>query len=144
MTDNLDYEEEPPTAREEAEKPDREHLRPVAWLFGRQLVRSLKYTLIYTAFGEKLDPRDWMNPRAYTFAGGGAAASSPASASEGAAAVSCPPPWSRRAAGAAAQDEGDFWFDYLSDTGDGTKAVYSLAYLCMSDLWVKDPGHRQP
>jgi hypothetical protein len=155
MTDALDYEEEPPTARQEAEREKeeaerdkggrpREHQRPVAWLFGRQLVRSLKYTLIYTAFGEKLDPRDWMNPRAYTFAGGGPAAAPPPSASGGAAGDACPPPWSPRPAGAAAQDEGDFWFDYLSDTGDGTKAVYSLAYLCMSDLWVKDPGGRQP
>lgn len=149
MTDPLNYEEEPPSAqkeaeREAAEQPKREHQSPVAWLFGRQLVRSLKYTLIYTAFGEKLDPRDWMNPRAYTFAGGGAAAVSPASAGEGAAADSCPAPWRPRPEGAAAEDAGDFWFDYLSDTGDGTKAVYSLAYLCMSDLWVPDPGDRQP
>ncbi|HZB44154.1 MAG TPA: hypothetical protein VE360_02865, partial [Pyrinomonadaceae bacterium] len=35
--------------------------------------------------------------------------------------------------------EGEFWFDYLSDTGDGVTAVYSLAYLSMSDLWVKKP-----
>ncbi len=144
MTDPLNFEEAPPTAQEEAEHPEREHQRPVAWLFGRQLVRSLKYTLIYTAFGEKLDPRDWMNPRAYTFAGGGAADASPASSGEGAAADVCPAPWTARTGETAAPDEGDFWFDYLSDTGDGTKAVYSLAYLCMSDLWVKDPGHRQP
>ncbi|HEX6624100.1 MAG TPA: hypothetical protein VF064_10340 [Pyrinomonadaceae bacterium] len=35
--------------------------------------------------------------------------------------------------------EDEFWFDYLSDTGDGVMAVYSLAYLSMSDLWVKSP-----
>lgn len=149
MTDPLNYEEEPPSAqkeaeREAAEQPKREHQSPVAWLFGRQLVRSLKYTLIYTAFGEKLDPRDWMNPRAYTFAGGGAPAPSPASSGAGAAADVCPAPWTPRGKDEIARDEDDFWFDYLSDTGDGTKAVYSLAYLCMSDLWVKDPGHRQP
>jgi hypothetical protein len=32
---------------------------------------------------------------------------------------------------------GAFWFDYLADTGDGQKATYSIAYLCMSDLWVE-------
>ncbi|HEX7956300.1 MAG TPA: hypothetical protein VF508_05110, partial [Pyrinomonadaceae bacterium] len=152
MTDPLDFEEQPPTKEEEAKHPGRAHQSPVAWLFGRQLVRSLKYTLVYTAFGEKLDPRDWMNPRAYTFAAGGrdvGGGESPASAAEGASAVSCPPPWRAPAAGAGGEsgesgEAGDFWFDYLSDTGDGTKAVYSLAYLCMSDLWVKEPGDAPP
>ena len=38
------------------------------------------------------------------------------------------------------RDEGgEFWFDYLSDTGDGMTATYSLAYLSMSDLWVRAP-----
>jgi hypothetical protein len=32
----------------------------------------------------------------------------------------------------------EFWFDYLADSGDGQKAMYSIAYLCMTDLWV--PG----
>jgi hypothetical protein len=36
----------------------------------------------------------------------------------------------------------EFWFDYLSDTGDGVTATYSLAYLSMSDLWVKENGAR--
>src|SRR4029450_9414331 len=31
---------------------------------------------------------------------------------------------------------GEFWFDYLADCGDGQKAMYSIAYLCMSDLWA--------
>jgi hypothetical protein len=31
---------------------------------------------------------------------------------------------------------GEFWFDYLSDTGDGMTATYSVAYLAYSDLWV--------
>lgn len=35
----------------------------------------------------------------------------------------------------------EFWFDYISDTGDGQRAMYSVAYLCMSDLAVnKNPG----
>jgi hypothetical protein len=34
--------------------------------------------------------------------------------------------------------EGDeLWFDYIADTGDGQKATYSIAYLCLSDLWVE-------
>ncbi|HEY6122026.1 MAG TPA: hypothetical protein VIV66_18860 [Pyrinomonadaceae bacterium] len=30
----------------------------------------------------------------------------------------------------------EFWFDYLADSGDGQRAMYSIAYLCLSDLWV--------
>ena len=30
----------------------------------------------------------------------------------------------------------DFWFDYTSDTGDGQRAMYSVAYLCLSDLAI--------
>lgn len=37
-------------------------------------------------------------------------------------------------AGEAAGDE--FWFDYLSDTGDGSRSTYSIAYLVQSDLWL--------
>jgi hypothetical protein len=31
----------------------------------------------------------------------------------------------------------EYWFDYLSDAGDGTKAMYSIAYLAMSNLWTR-------
>jgi hypothetical protein len=31
----------------------------------------------------------------------------------------------------------EFWFDYLADAGDGTKAMYSIAYLALSSLWTK-------
>lgn len=31
-----------------------------------------------------------------------------------------------------------YWFDYIADTGDGMCAVYNIAYLCMSDLWLKN------
>lgn len=30
----------------------------------------------------------------------------------------------------------EFWFDYIADAGDGTKAMYSIAYLVMSSLWT--------
>jgi hypothetical protein len=43
----------------------REYERPVAWLLGRQLMGSLKGTLLYTAFGTKIDPRDWMEARSF-------------------------------------------------------------------------------
>jgi hypothetical protein len=78
--------------------------KPVAWLLGKQLLGGLKGILLYTAYGEKLDPRDWMTGEALSF-----------------------------------DDESktEFWFDYLSDAGDGTKAMYSIAYLAMSNLWTK-------
>ena len=46
---------------------DREsrQLPPVAWLLGRQLIASLKWILLYTAFGSKLDARDWMDAKVY-------------------------------------------------------------------------------
>ena len=82
--------------------------KPVAWLFGPQLIGGLKGILLYTAYGDKLDPRDWMTGAVFSF-------DDPTIATE---------------------DE--FWFDYISDTGDGTKAMYSLAYLAMCrSLWTK-------
>lgn len=39
--------------------------------------------------------------------------------------------------------ESELWFDYVSDTGDGQKAAYNIAYLCMSELWAEpNPGPR--
>jgi|GEM_PF-899913 len=31
----------------------------------------------------------------------------------------------------------EYWFDYLADAGDGTKAMYSIAYLALSSLWTR-------
>ncbi len=82
--------------------------KPVAWLFGHQFIGTLKGLLLYTAHGEKLDPRDWMTGEAFSF--------DDPSRSE----------------------QPEFWFDYLSDAGDGNKAMYSLAYLTMArSLWTK-------
>lgn len=47
--------------------PPRHFERPVSWLLGRQMMGSIKGTLLYTAFGSKLDPRDWMQARAFPF-----------------------------------------------------------------------------
>lgn len=84
----------------------------MAWLLGRQLMGSLKGTLLYTAFGNKIDPRDWMEARSFDY----------------------DPP----------KDGGAFWFDYISDTGDGMRATYSIAYLSLSDLWVKQLWEKKP
>src|SRR6266849_1394786 len=97
-------------------KEERKYYKPVRWLFGLQLLGSLKGILLYVAFGAKLDPRDWMTARVF-------------------------PDRDRRKALAAWQalrkheqkgnpsdpekfweDQEEFWFDYLADAGDGTKA----------------------
>jgi hypothetical protein len=89
--------------------PSRIHQRPVAWLLGKQLLGGIKGMLLYTAYGQKLDPRDWMTAEEYSFAT------------------------------AEAEAKGEFWFDYLSDAGDGTKAMYSIAYLALANLWTRLP-----
>ena len=33
-------------------------------------------------------------------------------------------------------DGGEFWFDYMADCWDGQRAMYSIAYLCLGDLWL--------
>ena len=94
---------------------------PVAWLFGRQLIANLKWIALYAAFKGKLDPRDWMNPNIIR---------ADQSAKQQDASGSLPEGAERHR-----DDPAEvFWFDYIADTGDGQKAVYSIAYLCMSDL----------
>lgn len=88
--------------------PERIFEKPVAWLVGRDLLGGIKGILLYTAYGSKLDPRDWMTGQVVHF--------------------DAPPP----------QGKQEFWFDYIADAGDGTKAMYSIAYLTMSNLW-SDP-----
>ena len=93
---------------------DNEFKKPVSWLLGPQLIASLKTTVLYVGFKNKLDPRDWMEARVYSL--------DTAERFN----TDCP------------LDE--YWFDYLADSGDGQKATYSIAYLCLSDLWVADPA----
>jgi len=83
---------------------ERNFEKPVAWLLGKQLLGGIKGMLLYTAYGAKLDPRDWMTAK--------------------------PEPFD-------AEGKDEFWFDYLSDAGDGSKAMYSIAYLALSPLWTK-------
>ncbi|MCA1850911.1 MAG: hypothetical protein LC647_00525, partial [Beggiatoa sp.] len=70
----------------------------MAWLFGRQLIAGAKRIALYTFFGDQLDARDWMGRPTKE-------------ATE------------RHAALSSGGD--DFWFDFMSDTGDGQKAIYN-------------------
>ena len=92
-------------------KPE-EFEEPVAWLFGRQFIATFKYVLLYTAFKGKLDSRDWMKNEV----------------------IDVEQFWKQ----SADNNGADFWFDYISDTGDGQRAMYSIAYLCLSDLAVNN------
>lgn len=96
---------------EETEEAPRIFEEPVAWLLGQQLLGGIKGMLLYTAYGAKLDPRDWMTPTFHDFAT------------------------------AEAEAKGEFWFDYMSDVGDGTKAMYGIAYLALSNLWTNLPAN---
>ncbi len=107
----------PPKSDPEDKDRPRKFETPVAWLFGRQLVRSLKGILLYSAYGSKLDPREWMTSAVHQFAAEGATQKEA---------------WDKDAEN---YPDG-FWFDYISDTGDGMRATYSIAYLCLSDLAV--------
>jgi hypothetical protein len=85
---------------------------PVRWLLGPQLIASLKWTVLYTAFKGKLDPRDWMRAE-------------PIRLDE-----------QSRFNSAEVVPADEYWFDYFADTGDGQLAMYSIAYLCFNSLWV--------
>src|SRR4030095_10379404 len=90
---------------------------PVRWLLGPQLIASLKWTVLYAAFKGKLDPRDWMRARPI------------------------PLDEQSRYNNAEAVPEDEYWFDYFADTGDGQMAMYSIAYLCFSNLRVGADVH---
>lgn len=103
-----------PPKKSDEKKDERVFELPVAWLLGRQLVASLKSTLLYTAYGPKLEARDWMVAKVF-----------PSAEHEQA------DTWKKKDA---------FWFDYIADSGDGMKATYSIAYLCMKEIPLKDLG----
>jgi len=119
-----------------AANPDRKHSKPVAWLLGRQLIGSVKGILLYAAYGKKLDPRDWMQASVYPDPDPIEALKLWRVAYEQAHPQEAADPAIGNEAFWNGRDE--FWFDYLADAGDGTKAMYSLAYLCLSNLWVKN------
>ena len=115
----------PAKEREMADKTRRKFEGPVAWLLGSQLIRSIKGILLYSAYGQKLDPRDWMTAKLASFD-----TEDPGELADGV---------DRVKLAARLKENGGFWFDYISDTGDGEFATYSIAYLCQSDLAV--PAH---
>jgi len=39
---------------------------------------------------------------------------------------------------------GDFWFDFIADTGDGGNATYAVARTALADQWVGDDGQVLP
>ncbi len=80
---------------------------PVGWLLDRQLMTNLREILLYSAFGTRIDPRNWMMGREVDLTDGFKGS--------------------------------ELWFDYLSDTGDGMRATYSMAYLAYSDVWASSP-----
>jgi hypothetical protein len=108
---------------------------PVSWLLGSQMLGSIKGILLYSAYGKKLDPRDWMTARLFSF--DPADRTRPLKTRRGhpvelEATVLDPPDPD----GPTRDEKGGFWFDYISDTGDGMRATYSIAYLCLSDLRI--------
>jgi hypothetical protein len=101
----------------------------VAWLLGRQLLASLKGTLLYTGFGSKLDARDWMHAEEFPDADKTHAENIWQQFADKSWQESGTDYW---------KSKGEFWFDYISDTGDGMRATYSIAYLCFSNLWLEE------
>jgi MFS family permease len=106
-------------AKTQTKTEERVYEKPVAWLLGRQLVASLKSTLLYTAYGPKLEARDWMVANVF-------------------------PSDDQAEADAFWKKNDEFWFDYIADSGDGMMATYSIAYLCLSELRLKPPGSDAP
>ncbi len=129
----------------------RKFQKPVSWLLGRQLIASLKSTLLYTAFGTKIDARDWMDAKVFPPA---RVVRNPGSADGANVAALLTPEeevakaweaiYERDTPANFTGDKGEFWFDYISDTGDGMTATYSIAYLCLSDLWIKGDYTEMP
>ncbi|HEX8187539.1 MAG TPA: hypothetical protein VF586_04255, partial [Pyrinomonadaceae bacterium] len=112
---------------------------PVSWLLGSQMLGSIKGVLLYSAYGKKLDPRGWMTARLFSF--DPADRTRPLKTGRGhpvgleATVLDPPDP-----GGPTREEKGGFWFDYISDTGDGMRATYSVAYLCLSDLRIGSLG----
>lgn len=118
-------------------KGKREHLPPVRWLLGRQLMGGLKGILLYATFGKKLDPRDWMRASVFPARERQTALLKWRELYEEQALAQGRPPTTAPDAATFWCEQKEFWFDYLADAGDGTRAMYSVAYLCMSNLWVQ-------
>lgn len=90
-------------------KPRPDEFQPaVGWLLGSQLFGSLKRILLQTIYSDRLDHRDWMRGSIID----------------------------RSAQVVGARDDEEYWFDYIADSGDCQRATYSIACLCLSDLYA--------
>jgi hypothetical protein len=105
---------------------------------------SIKGILLYAAYGKKLDPRGWMQASVFPDPRRIKSLQLWQHDCEAAHTQVEKPPGNGIDAEAFWKQRKEFWFDYLADAGDGTKAMYSLAYLCLSDLWVKPLGDQLP
>jgi hypothetical protein len=128
-------------------KPDSEDgfKDPVSWLGGRELVTSLKGMLIYSLYGESIDPRPWMKSVVYPeigeeTAGGPEKAVNKAWAEKDAEYRKWKADrfefWDTYFKKAPPDEKKEFWFDYIADSGDGQLGVYGVACMCLSDLWL--------
>jgi hypothetical protein len=121
---------------------------PVSWFGGRELIVSIKAMIVYSLFGEQIDPRSWMKPNIHPN-------TDEANVNNfWAKKVSDYWEWKRERFQFwddylkdknlwTTKDDGtkeirEFWFDYISDTGDGQTGVYGVGCLCMSDLWLEE------
>jgi hypothetical protein len=116
---------------------EQDRLPAVGWLMSRALVQKLQKILLYSLFGDRMDHRDWMVPQVVRFVHPESELSPP---------ISTPPLETGRQAVLSkdihfAGDE--FWFDYISDTGDGGSAVEAVAILARSQYNVAELERNQ-
>lgn len=88
-------------------------LDPISWGLGANFVFGLKNTVLYSLFPDRADGRDWMS----------------------ASVLQAPPDSPDHEAPVEA---GDYWFDFVADTGDSGSATYSVAHLLHGTLFVSD------
>jgi hypothetical protein len=89
---------------------------PIDWALSKVFVESLFKPLLYSVVPDRLDPRDWMTGEDLELE------------------------LAARTVDAGGTRE-DYWFDFVSDTGDSDVAMYSLAYLFHGDLALEGrPG----
>ncbi|HEX9960987.1 MAG TPA: hypothetical protein VGB00_08645, partial [Pyrinomonadaceae bacterium] len=124
---------------------------PVSWFGGREFISSLKGIIIYSIYGESIDPRPWMKSKPYPAATEGVEVQT-GHAVDNAWAKKDAEYWkwkrerfevwekylqNRPAPNTDEHGElKEFWFDYIADTGDGQRGVYGVGCLCLSDLWL--------
>lgn len=140
------------------EKPD-SFEEPVSWLAGRDMLTSAKRSVLSAL--SRSDPRNWMNPNVYPSAEEIKTYIKTRKEielkDEDLKKDFLQDPrvdefwrektkefWEWKKDNYAAWEkkadepsENEFWFDYISDTGDGQKSVYNVGFICLSDLWCK-------